>query len=103
MFEHLFERYKKKKLNSVKTQEELEVEFEKIKTDYASIGTSEVYLLLKEYFLTKMELNRDLMEEANIDDPAQVVHIRKAQAENRVYLSIISDIEGMIEQLQQDL
>ena len=102
MFEDLFKKFKKRRLNSLKSLEEIESDWEKMKLEYASVGSSDLYLLIKEYFLTRAEMNRDVMEELNIDDKAQLAKIRKAQAENQVIYNFINDIEGMMQSLQSE-
>lgn len=101
MFSSLFEKFRKTKANHLKAQEDLDAEWDKIKQQYATIGYSELYQLMIEYFLTKMELNRDSLEKFNPYSEADRAKILDLQAQNKVMSQFILDMEGMKEQLKQ--
>lgn len=104
MLSTFFDRFKKVKEQSApaKTMDELEREFDKMKVAYATVGTSEVYTMLKEYFLVKIEINRDLIELTTPIGEDTRTKIVQAQAEIRVMRDFIADIEEMKNLIVQD-
>lgn len=97
MFANVFEKFKKSIAKKSQTQDELQREFDQVKINYASLATSDLYKLFKEYFTAKIELNRDDLErekDLNI--------INRKQAEILVYRSVMEDIEGMYEMMLQE-
>lgn len=89
MFQELFSKFRK---NTPKAIDNLEMEFDKMKKDYASIATSQLYNLFKNYFETKIEINRDAFEAVNLNDMEKV---RALQCEIKVMKDFLSDIEEM--------
>lgn len=102
MFEKLFEKFNKKITKADKTKEELEVEFDKIKVEYAQIATSQLYNLFSEYFLAKIEINRDLIDHKNPLIGGDRIKILELQSENRVMRGFIEDVEGMRKMVEQE-
>lgn len=104
MLSTFFDRFKKVKEESApaKTMEELEREFDKMKVAYATVGTSEIYKMLKEYFLVKIEINRDLIELTAPTGEDARTKVVQAQAEIRVMRDFIADIEEMKNLIVQD-
>lgn len=107
MFESLFSKFRKQLSRPERTGQELETEFDRLKIQYANLASSDVYQLIKEYFLAKIEINRDLFEVKNISNEADKALLGNAQAEIRVMRDFIADIEGMkgqleIEQIQKE-
>jgi|GEM_PF-6441463 hypothetical protein len=100
MFRELFANFQKRELPALKTELELINEFEKIKRAYASIASSNLYKLLKEYFETKIEINRDALEVLGLD---QSEKIRVFQAEIKVMRAFIQDIEGMMADYEREV
>lgn len=96
MWDKLFDKYKKNQQSKAeRISEDLEADFDKFKRQYASIGTSEVYAFISEYFLAKIEINRDVIEEKNPLIEADRIEILSRQAENKAMKSFIEDIEMM--------
>jgi hypothetical protein len=100
MFEKLFSKFKERKSLADKTSEEIEAEFEKIKVQYANLGTTDTYLILTEYFLAKIDINRDVMEQKDPLIEADRFEIVNRRAENRVMRGLIQDIEHMKQQVE---
>lgn len=98
MFKDLFSKFKKTKVTPVKNESELIQEFEKLKKAYASIATSQLYQLIKEYFETKIEINRDALEATTLQDKIQTY-----QAEIRIMRSFIQDIEDMRSEYEREM
>ena len=101
MFEKLFEKFLNNISKAEKNSQELEIEFDKLKLDYAKIGTSDLYKLLTEYFLARIEINRDLLEEKNPMVETDRPILMNILAENRVMRKFIEDIEAMKAELEQ--
>jgi hypothetical protein len=97
VFDQLFTRFKKKPVNAVLKTDELEAEFRKAQIEYAKIADSDIYAFLREYFLAKLEINRDQLEKLGVDNVENMVRFRECQAENKVYRSMMKDIESMKE------
>jgi hypothetical protein len=101
MFKELFKQFKKAEVSKAdKATQDLEVAFDKIKIEYAKISTSDVYQLISEYYLTKIDLNRDTIESKNPLSEEGKIRIVELQAENRVMRSFIQDMEDMKKELQ---
>lgn len=96
MFSSLFEKFRKTKLP--KKQEDLDVEFETLKKQYCTLGNSELYQFFCEYFLTKMEINRDSLEKLNPYAESDKPKILFLQAQNKVMSEFMLDIEAMKQQ-----
>jgi len=92
MFKELFKKYRKYTQNELKPVEELEKDFDKIKVEHAALVTSELYALFKEYYLARIELNRDELEK-DLDEK----ETQRLRAENDVMRRFILDIEDMKE------
>ena len=99
MFNQLFAKYRKtveEPVNSlIKTQQELEQDFALLKVKYAQIANSDLYKFFVEYFLARLEINRDLMEGLNPFDEKNRTILLKAQSESKVIRQFIRDIESM--------
>lgn len=95
MFNNLFDKFRKHEILPVKQKEELEREFANIKISYATIASSQIYSLLKEYYLARLEINRDILEQLNPVYAGNKHKILAAQAENKIIRDFISDIEDM--------
>lgn len=98
MFSSLFEKFRKNKVP--KKQEDLDLEFDKLKKQYCTIGNSELYQFFVEYFLTKIEINRDELEKLNPYSESDKPKIITFQAQNRVMSEFITDIEAMKQQAE---
>lgn len=97
MLDKLFDKFKKT-MPAEKTAIEVEAEFDRIKRQYANLGTSDIYNILTQYFLAKIEINRDVIETCNPMDKAQRLKEIELKAENRVMTNLIRDVEDMKEQ-----
>ena len=100
MFEKLFERFRAKQSKAERVSEDMEREFDRIKLEYSKIATSDLYKLIIEYFLTKIELNRDMIEEKNPlikEDRYREVELK---AEIKAMKGFITDMEDMKEQYE---
>lgn len=101
MFDQLFARFKKVELSKPDKQiADLDTEFMRIKKAYADIATSDLYNLISEYFLVKIDLNRDAMDTKNPLSEEGRIKIVELQAENRIMRKFIEDIEAMRDELQ---
>lgn len=103
MFDQLFARFKKNEVSTTdKATQDLEAAFDKMKYEYAKIATSDLYNLISEYYLTKIDLNRDTIESKNPLSEEGKIRIVELQAENRVMRSFIQDMEEMKKELQKE-
>jgi hypothetical protein len=99
MFSNLFAKYRKIKVEEtnplVKTDEELTQDFALLKVKYAQIANSDLYKFFVEYYLARLEINRDLMEGLNPFDEKNRTLLLQAQSEAKVIRKFIKDIEDM--------
>ena len=97
MFKQILEKFKQNKITPLKSQEELTPEFVKSQQEFANLFHSDFYKLLKAYFGTRIEINRDIIEALNIADPANHPKISAAQSENNILRELINDVESINE------
>jgi hypothetical protein len=101
MFNELFAKFASKRIAPIlKTEAELIQEFEKVKKGYASIATSAIYKLLKEYFEVKIEINRDALESLPLDEAEK---LRMFKAEIKVMRNFLQDIEDMRSEYEREM
>ena len=105
MWDSLFAKYRKVKVVEetnplIKTEEELVQDFALLKVKYAQLANSDLYKFFVEYFLARLEINRDLMEGLNPLDEKNRTILLKAQSEASVIRKFIKDIEDMHNNLE---